>query len=114
MRGKTPIHKANVIISVYLFFYQGTADAIRRCLWVLEEYQVSEFLVLPGHHLYRMDYQKLVDAHRRSQADITIAALNSTRDQDPGFGTLKVNLLNEVAEFHVKSEREPMIVPSVS
>ncbi|KAB5548534.1 hypothetical protein DKX38_011940 [Salix brachista] len=94
-------------------WFQGTADAIRRCLWVLEEYQVSEFLVLPGHHLYRMDYQKLVDAHRRSQADITIAALNSTRDQDPGFGTLKVNSLNEVEEFHVKSEREPMIVPSV-
>ncbi|KAJ6734042.1 GLUCOSE-1-PHOSPHATE ADENYLYLTRANSFERASE-RELATED [Salix koriyanagi] len=94
-------------------WFQGTADAIRRCLWVLEEYQVSEFLVLPGHHLYRMDYQKLVDAHRRSQADITIAALTSTRDQDPGFGTLKVNSLNEVAEFHVKSEREPMIVPSV-
>ncbi|KAJ6377628.1 hypothetical protein OIU78_027957 [Salix suchowensis] len=74
-------------------WFQGTADAIRRCLWVLEEYQVSEFLVLPGHHLYRMDYQKLVDAHRRSQADITIAALTSTRDQDP--------------------EREPVIVPSV-
>ncbi|KAL9377374.1 hypothetical protein Peur_028709 [Populus x canadensis] len=93
-------------------WFQGTADAIRRCLWVLEEHQVSEFLVLPGHHLYRMDYQKLVEVHRRSQADITIAALNSTRDQDPGFGTLKVNSLNEVAEFHVKSEREPMIVPS--
>ncbi|XP_011005251.1 PREDICTED: glucose-1-phosphate adenylyltransferase small subunit, chloroplastic/amyloplastic-like isoform X2 [Populus euphratica] len=93
-------------------WFKGTADAIRRCLWVLEEYQVSEFLVLPGHHLYRMDYQKLVEVHRRSEADITIVALNSTRDQDPGFGTLKVNSLNEVAEFHVKSEREPMIVPS--
>ncbi|KAF9679285.1 hypothetical protein SADUNF_Sadunf07G0124000 [Salix dunnii] len=94
-------------------WFQGTADAIRRCLWVLEEYQVSEFLVLPGHHVYRMDYQKLVEAHRSSQADITIAALNSTRDQDPGFGTLKVNSLNEIAEFRVKSEREPVIVPSV-
>ncbi|CAK7325017.1 unnamed protein product [Dovyalis caffra] len=94
-------------------WFQGTADAIRRCLWVLEDYQVSEFLLLPGHHLYRMDYQKLVEAHRRSQADITIAALNSTRDQDPGFGILKVNSLNEVAEFDVKSERELIIVPSV-
>jgi glucose-1-phosphate adenylyltransferase len=78
---------------------------MRRCLWVLEEYPVSEFLVLPGHHLYRMDYQKLVKAHRSSQADITIAALNSIRDQDPGFGILKVNSLNEVTEFDVKSER---------
>ncbi|KAI5557891.1 hypothetical protein BDE02_17G001500 [Populus trichocarpa] len=86
-------------------WFQGTADAMRRCLWVLEEYPVSEFLVLPGHHLYRMDYQKLVKAHRSSQADITIAALNSIRDQDPGFGILKVNSLNEVTEFDVKSER---------
>lgn len=86
-------------------WFQGTADAMRRCLWVLEEYPVSEFLVLPGHHLYRMDYQKLVKAHRSSQADITIAALNSIRDQDPGFGILKVNSRNEVTEFDVKSER---------
>ncbi|KAJ6865760.1 hypothetical protein NC652_037319 [Populus alba x Populus x berolinensis] len=86
-------------------WFQGTADAMRRCLWVLEEYPVSEFLVLPGHHLYRMDYRKLVKAHRSSQADITIAALNSIRDQDPGFGILKVNSRNEVTEFDVKSER---------
>ncbi|KAG6767728.1 hypothetical protein POTOM_028943 [Populus tomentosa] len=56
-------------------------------------------------------YQSLED-QGWFQADITIAALNSTRDQDPGFATLKVNSLNEVAGFHVKSEREPMIVPS--
>ncbi|XVF42933.1 hypothetical protein PTKIN_Ptkin02bG0000600 [Pterospermum kingtungense] len=37
-------------------WFQGSADAIRRCLWVLEEYPVAEFLILPGHHLYKMDY----------------------------------------------------------
>lgn len=83
-------------------------------MWVLEEYPVSEFLVLPGHHLYGMDYQKLIEAHWSSQADITIAALNSIVDQDPGFGLLKVNSQNEVAEFNVKSEREPINVTSVS
>ncbi|KAK4857342.1 hypothetical protein QYF36_027071 [Acer negundo] len=61
-------------------WFQGNADAIRRCLWVLEEYPVAEFLVLPGHHLYRMDYQKLIEAHRNNKADITIVALSGTRD----------------------------------
>ncbi|KAK3204796.1 hypothetical protein Dsin_018842 [Dipteronia sinensis] len=61
-------------------WFQGNADAIRRCLWVLEEYPVAEFLVLPGHHLYRMDYQKLIEAHRNSKADVTIVALSGTRD----------------------------------
>ncbi|KAL5782058.1 hypothetical protein ACOSP7_007087 [Xanthoceras sorbifolium] len=89
-------------------WFQGNADAIRRCLWVLEEYPVAEFLVLPGHHLYRMDYQNLIEAHRNSKADITIVALSDTRDQDPGFGLLKVNSGNQVIEFTLKSERDPI------
>ncbi|XP_048233893.1 inactive glucose-1-phosphate adenylyltransferase small subunit 2, chloroplastic isoform X2 [Ricinus communis] len=86
-------------------WFQGTADAMRRCLWVLEEYPVTEFLVLPGHHLYKMDYQKLVEAHRSSQADITIATLNSIREPDPCFGVLKVNSQNEVVEYSLRSEK---------
>ncbi|OAY51353.1 inactive glucose-1-phosphate adenylyltransferase small subunit 2, chloroplastic isoform X2 [Manihot esculenta] len=94
-------------------WFQGTADAMRRCLWVLEEFPVSEFLILPGHHLYKMDYQKLIEAHRSSQADITIAALDYIKEPDPGFGLLKVNSENEVAEFILRSEKDPRIVTSV-
>ncbi|KAF2325638.1 hypothetical protein GH714_031549 [Hevea brasiliensis] len=94
-------------------WFQGTADAMRRCLWVLEEFPVLEFLILPGHHLYKMDYQKLIEAHRSSQADITIAALDYIREPDPGFGLLKVNSQNEVAEFSWRSEKEPRIATSV-
>ncbi|KDP29541.1 hypothetical protein JCGZ_19254 [Jatropha curcas] len=93
-------------------WFQGTADAMRRCLWVMEEFPVSEFLILPGHHLYKMDYQKLIEAHRSSQADITIAALGYIREPDPGFGLLTVNSQNEVAEFSFNSEKEPRTVIS--
>lgn len=95
-------------------FYQGNADAIRRCLWVLEEHPVTEFLVLPGHHLYKMDYQKLIKAHRNSNADITIVALNAKTDQDPGFGLLKVNSENQLIEFSIKAEKETISSTSVS
>ncbi|XP_050236211.1 inactive glucose-1-phosphate adenylyltransferase small subunit 2, chloroplastic isoform X2 [Mercurialis annua] len=91
-------------------WFQGTADAIRRCLWVLDEYPVTEFLVLPGHHLYKMDYQKLVEAHRSSQSDITIAALNCVREPDPGFGILKVDSQDRIVEFSlrlVKNSEKP-------
>ncbi|KAM5548327.1 inactive glucose-1-phosphate adenylyltransferase small subunit 2, chloroplastic [Rosa sericea] len=47
-------------------WFQGTADAVRRCLWVLEEYPMSEFLVLPGYHLYKMDYQGPIETIRRT------------------------------------------------
>ncbi|GMY32987.1 inactive glucose-1-phosphate adenylyltransferase small subunit 2, chloroplastic-like isoform X2 [Fagus crenata] len=94
-------------------WFQGAADAVRRCLWVMEEYPVSEFLILPGHHLYKMDYQKIIEAHRNSKADITISAFGALRDQDPGFGFLKVNSENQVVEFRLKSESKPINFASV-
>nr|XP_023912463.1 inactive glucose-1-phosphate adenylyltransferase small subunit 2, chloroplastic [Quercus suber] len=98
----------------YEGWFQGAADAVRRCLWVMEEYPVSEFLILPGHHLYKMDYQKIIEAHRNSKADITIAALGASRDQDPGFGFLTMNSENQVLEFRLKSESKPISFVSVS
>ncbi|KAK6290747.1 hypothetical protein POUND7_002288 [Theobroma cacao] len=94
-------------------WFQGTADAIRRCLWVLEEYPVAEFLVLPGHHLYKMDYQKLIEFHRNRKSDVTIVASNDitaetlTRFNDTSYNNVPsmgiylinratmVNLLNK-------------------
>ncbi|KAK2974335.1 hypothetical protein RJ640_018042, partial [Escallonia rubra] len=93
-------------------WFQGTADAVRRCLWVLEEYPVIEFLVLPGHHLYKMDYRNLIEAHRIKKADISVAVLSSMRGHDPGFGSFKVNSENEVIEYRDTPESDP--VKSVS
>ena len=73
---------------------------------------MTEFLILPGHHLYKMDYQKIIEAHRKSEADITIAALSALRDQDTGFGFLEVNSENQVLEFRLKSESEPISLVS--
>ncbi|KAL4310311.1 hypothetical protein GQ457_01G014340 [Hibiscus cannabinus] len=90
-------------------WFQGTADAIRKCMWVLEEYPVAEFLILPGHHLYKMDYQKLIESHRNRKSDVTIVASNSitVRDQDPSFGVLTINTENQVIQYSLKSDREP-------
>ncbi|OMO97715.1 Nucleotidyl transferase [Corchorus olitorius] len=91
-------------------WFQGTADAIRRCLWVLEEYPVAEFLLLPAHHLYKMDYQKLIESHRNRKSDITIVASNdfTVRGQDHGFGLLKVDTDNQVIKYRLLSHRESM------
>ncbi|XP_041013634.1 inactive glucose-1-phosphate adenylyltransferase small subunit 2, chloroplastic isoform X4 [Juglans microcarpa x Juglans regia] len=89
-------------------WFQGAADAVRRCLWLMEEYPVTEFLILPGHHLYKMDYQKIIEAHRNSRADMTIAALSAGREQDPNFGILRLNSENQVLEFRLKSDSEPI------
>ncbi|XP_034686491.1 inactive glucose-1-phosphate adenylyltransferase small subunit 2, chloroplastic isoform X3 [Vitis riparia] len=94
-------------------WFQGTADAVRRCLWLVEEHPVAEFLVLPGYHLYRMDYQKLIQAHQQSKADITIVALSAEISRETGFGFLEVNSENQVVEFSKRSEKEPATIISV-
>ncbi|KAJ9564508.1 hypothetical protein OSB04_000474 [Centaurea solstitialis] len=89
-------------------WFQGTADAMRRCLWVLEQHPAVEFLVLPGHHLYKMDYQKLIEAHRRNRADITVAVLDSTSDRNTDFGSFKLDFENRVIGF--REEPESMLL----
>lgn len=74
---------------------------------------MNEFLVLPGHHLYKMDYQKIIEAHRNSKAGMTIAALSARREQDPDFGLLRLNSENRVLEFRLKSDSEPITFVSV-
>lgn len=72
-----------------------------------------EFLVLPGHHLYRMDYQKLIQAHRNNNADITIAVSCATRNQNARFGFAKVDSQNQILELKEKleaMEQKPMKV----
>ena len=55
-------------------WYQGTADAVRQAVRHFTQHDADYELVLAGDHLYRMDYAALVDAHRTTRADITIAA----------------------------------------
>src|SRR3954469_15689229 len=54
-------------------WYRGTADAVLRNLNVIEHSDADTVLVLAGDHIYKMDYQPFVQAHRRHRADVTIA-----------------------------------------
>lgn len=76
---------------------------------ILEEHPAEEFLILPGHHLYRMDYQKLIQAHRNSNADITIAISRTARNQHAGFGFVKVDSQNQVLELKEKPEKSTKV-----
>lgn len=93
------LKKFFLFIKCFCYVIKGSADAIRRCLWVLEEYSVDEFLILPGHHLYKMDYQKIVESHRRREADITVTLFSGGKNEDFGFGIFKLNAENQVLEF---------------
>jgi glucose-1-phosphate adenylyltransferase len=85
---------------------KGTADAVRQYLWLLEEQQVMEYLILAGDHLYRMDYQKFIQVHRETNADITVAALPMDEKRATAFGLMKIDPEGRIIEFAEKPKGE--------
>ncbi|KAK2984262.1 hypothetical protein RJ640_010221 [Escallonia rubra] len=89
-------------------WFQGTADAVRQYLWLFEELDVLEFLVLAGDHLYRMDYEKFIQAHRETEADITVAALPMDEKRATAFGLMKIDEEGRIVEFAEKPKGEQL------
>ncbi|KAH7576584.1 hypothetical protein JRO89_XS01G0113200 [Xanthoceras sorbifolium] len=86
----------------------GTADAVRQYLWLFEEHNVLEFLVLAGDHLYRMDYERFIQAHRETDADITVAALPMDEKRATAFGLMKIDEEGRIIEFSEKPKGEQL------
>lgn len=80
-------------------WFQGTADAVRKHLREINHLQASQYLILSGDQLYRMDYRTMLATHLRTDADITVAVLPVTREQAKGFGILNVNQEGQIIEF---------------
>ncbi|KAK3121507.1 hypothetical protein QOZ80_8BG0654830 [Eleusine coracana subsp. coracana] len=94
-------------------WFQGTADAVRQYLWLFEEHNVMEFLILAGDHLYRMDYEKFIQAHRETDADITVAALPMDEKHATAFGLMKIDEEGRIIEFAEKPKGEQLKAMSV-
>ncbi|XP_024389300.1 glucose-1-phosphate adenylyltransferase small subunit, chloroplastic/amyloplastic [Physcomitrium patens] len=89
-------------------WFQGTADAVRQYLWLFEEAQVLEYVILAGDHLYRMDYQKFIQVHRETNADITVAALPMDETRATAFGLMKINDQGRIIEFAEKPKGDEL------
>jgi glucose-1-phosphate adenylyltransferase len=83
-------------------WFQGTADAVRKILWVIKPWKVSDYLILAGDHLYRMDYRKFIHFHRERNADITISVIPVEARQAGSFGILRVDNGGRVLKFKEK------------
>lgn len=96
-------------------WFQGTADAVRKSLWHLDNHRYREVLILAGDQLYQMDYRKLVETHRRHVADATVAVTPVSAEQTAGFGILKVNRQGRIVHFEEKPtpDRLPHLVSDV-
>jgi glucose-1-phosphate adenylyltransferase len=72
-------------------WYEGTADALRQNIPEIHDEDAGEILVLSGDQLYRMDFQRLLHAHREARADVTIAVVPVTRAQTANLGILQLD-----------------------
>ncbi|MBD2104873.1 glucose-1-phosphate adenylyltransferase [Leptolyngbya sp. FACHB-261] len=90
-------------------WFQGTADAVRQYLWLLESWEeIDEFVVLSGDQLYRMDYRLFVERHRATGADITLSVLPVDERQATSFGLMKIDETGRVLSFSEKPKGDAL------
>lgn len=82
--------------------YEGTADAILKNADFIEEHNAKSVLVLSGDHVYKMDYAKILDAHKGSGAAATIAAATVPYSEAPRFGIIDVDCYSRITDFEEK------------
>ncbi len=85
-------------------WYEGTANAIYRNLSYIDEYDPDYVLILSGDHIYKMDYEKMLEAHKEKQADVTISVMEVPWDEASRFGILNTADDLRINEFEEKPE----------
>ncbi|MGB5975547.1 MAG: sugar phosphate nucleotidyltransferase, partial [Nodosilinea sp.] len=89
-------------------WFQGTADAVRKYLWLFDSWNVEDFIILSGDHLYRMDYSLFVQRHRATNADITLSVVPIGYKQASDFGLMKVDDTGRVVDFSEKPKGDAL------
>ena len=87
-------------------WFQGTADAVRRAARHFKGFDAEYFLILAGDHLYRMDFNELLESHIEGNADITIAAQPVSAEDATQMGILKFDDLGQINGFEEKPSAE--------
>jgi glucose-1-phosphate adenylyltransferase len=91
-------------------WYSGTADAVFQNIDIVESYSPKYIVVLAGDHIYKMDYEIMLQQHVDSGADVTLGCLEVPRMQATGFGVMHVDEDDTVVRF-VEKPADPPGIP---
>ncbi len=83
-------------------WYSGTANAIYQNIGFVDRYNPEYVVILSGDHIYKMDYSKMLDYHKETGADATIAVLEVPWEEAPRFGIMSANPDGTIYEFAEK------------
>ena len=86
-------------------WYTGTANAIYQNLEYMESYNPDYVLILSGDHIYKMDYEVMLDFHKENNADVTIAAMPVPMEEASRFGIVVADEEKKITAFEEKPEK---------
>jgi glucose-1-phosphate adenylyltransferase len=91
-------------------WYAGTADAVYQNLDIIDTENVEYMVILAGDHVYKMDYEMMLQQHVEQKADVTIGCLEVPRLEATGFGVMKVDDKDRIVDF-VEKPKDPPGIP---
>jgi glucose-1-phosphate adenylyltransferase len=91
-------------------WYAGTADAVYQNLDIILTYKPKYIVILAGDHIYKMDYELMLQQHVDSKADVTIGCLEVPKKEATGFGVMGVNEKDHITSF-VEKPKDPPTIP---
>ncbi len=86
-------------------WYTGTANAIYQNMNYMESFNPQYVLILSGDHIYKMDYEAMLDYHKANKADVTIACLSVPMEEASRFGIVVTDAYGRITEFQEKPEK---------
>lgn len=90
-------------------WYEGTADAVYQNLDIIEAYHPEYMVILAGDHIYKMDYEHMLQQHVNQDADVTVGVLEVPRMEATGFGVMHVDEHDRIVHFLEKPSDPPAI-----
>lgn len=91
-------------------WYLGTADAVYQNIDIIESYGPQFIVLLAGDHVYKMDYEKMLQQHVDSGADVTVGCLEVPRMEAVGFGVMHIDETDRIIDF-LEKPKDPPAMP---
>jgi glucose-1-phosphate adenylyltransferase len=88
-------------------WYAGTADAVFQNIDIIGSYRLRHIVILAGDHIYKMDYELMLQQHVDSGADVTVGCLEVPRLEATGFGVMHVDENDRIVSFLEKPKDPP-------
>ena len=93
-------------------WYLGTADAVYQNIDIIADYRPRYIVLLAGDHIYKMDYERMLQQHVNEHADVTVCSIAVPRLEATGFGVMAVDESNRIIDF-VEKPADPPGIPGM-